>query len=437
MVRAALSLFAALLIGAQSPLAPPAILIRGAHVFDGTSQSSRIRDVLVERDRIVAIDRRIKAPRGTLIIDGGGQTLLPGLRDLHVHTGRGAFATPDALTRYHAGYLLSGVTAINDYSAPIDMLGTIRSMEASAVVPNAAYAARLGVPGGHGTETEFTDRNTTKVTTPQSARTAMSEVLKYRPDLIKVFADGWRYGRDVDRPDMDLPTLQAIAKEADRARLPVVSHTVTLAGAKRAARAGVDAIVHGIGDAPVDDELITLMKRHRMAYVPTMVVYEPQQDRKFSPEEWRLLRPAQQARETARMAAPRRPIPDYEAKRWTILQDNLRRLKAAGIPIGVGTDTGIAGIYAGAATLREIRWLTRLGLTPAEALTAATRINAGIMRDRSRGRIAVGQRADLLLAGGRPDLRIDDLFNVRRVFVGGREMPLDRLRDQAFNDGPR
>jgi hypothetical protein len=160
-----------------------------------------------------------------------------------------------------------------------------------------------------------------------------------------------------------------------------------------------------------------------------MVVYEPQQDRSFVRAEWRKLRSAERGREEARLAEPREAIPDLEARRWTILKENVRRLKAAGIPVGIGTDAGIGGVYHGSATLREIRWLTMLGFSPAEALAAATSVSAGILREGGdHGRIAPGQRADLVLTGGRPDERIEDLYDVRRVFLSGREVALKPLR---------
>lgn len=421
LARALLAALACLCLGAVSP--SDATLIRGARVFDGSGRAAAVRDVLIRGDRIAAVGRNLRLPRGATLVEARGQTLIPGLHDLHIHTGRPVFADKAALAAGFAPYLRHGVTSVNEYSVSGPMLAGIRALEPGTPVPHLELAIRMGVPDGHGTESDYTNSITTQVTTPAEARAAMAQALPYGPDLIKVFADGWRYGRDEDRPSMDVATLSAITKAARRARIPVVTHTVTLAGAKIAARARVTALVHGIGDAPADAELILLMKRGRTAYVPTLVVYEPQATRTFLPAEWDRLSDTARAREERRRAAPARPVTEIEARRWAIMQDNVRRLKAAGIPIGIGTDTGIGGVYPGSAALREIVWLTRLGFTPAEALKAATSVSARII-GRKRGRIARGLPADLVLIEGQPDERIEDLYEVRRVWVGGHEITL-------------
>ncbi|HEX8484017.1 amidohydrolase family protein [Sphingomonas sp.] len=438
MIRNALAMLATLLIGIAPPPQAPSTLIRGAWVFDGTGAPATIGDVLVTGDRIAAVAPHLKAPRGARTIDARGATLLPGLHDLHTHARAPGFPAPDDLGKAYAAYLANGVTRTVDFSLSGEMLAPIREMAGSGAVaaPRLALAVRLGVPGGHGTEYGWGSFFTLEVATPRAAHAAMARALAYRPDVIKVFADGWRYGRSPDLGSMNVATLSAIVADAHAAGLPVITHTVTLAGAKMAAAAGVDALGHGIGDALADDELIAAMRAHGTAYIPTLVVYEPQQDRTFTQAEWRAMRPPERAREAARGAGGAQPIPALEARRWTIMQDNVRRLHAAGIPIGVGTDAGIGGVYHGGATIREIALLARLGLTPAEALTAATATSAHILRSTDHGRIAVGQRADLLLVRGRPDRRVDDLRNVRRVFVAGREVGLKPLRRMLDSDEP-
>lgn len=401
-----------------------ATLIHGARVFDGTGKPAKIADVLIEDGKVARVGRKLRVPEGTQVIDATGMTLTPGLHDLHIHTRREAFTDAASLHRFYLPYLRAGVTSVNEFSASGAMMAGIRALQADT--PRLALAVRLGVPDGHGTESQFTNSITIQVTTPAEAHAAMAGALVFRPDMVKVFNDGWRYG-DPDRPDrpsMDEPTLAAIVQDAHKAGIKVMTHTVTLEGAKIAARAGVDSVAHGVGDALVDDELIRLMKKHRMAYVATLATYEPLEARVLAPEELALLTPEQQTRETARLAKGEAIAP-YDSRRWSIMRDNIRRLKAARIRIGVGTDTGIEGVYPGFGALREMRILTELGFTPAEAIEAGTRVSAGIMGRKDEGVIRKGARADLVLTGGGPDVAFGDLYKVKRVWVGGREVSLD------------
>ena len=414
-------------------------LIRGARVFDGSGAPAVVQDVLLRGDRIVAVGPRLRRATGTTVIDARGLTLIPGLHDLHTHLRSPGYDAPDDLGKAYAGYLLRGVTSVNDFSVSGEMLAPIRQMVASGAVaaPHLQLAVRVGVPGGHGTEYGWGSFFTLQAATPAAAHVAMATALPYKPDVIKVFADGWRYGRDSDLNSMNQPTLAAIVADAHKAGLSVITHTVTLQGDKIAAAAGVDAVGHGVGDALVDDALIASMKAHHTAYIPTLVVYEPQQTRQLDPGEARALTPAESAFEASQTADRAKPIAAYDATRWGIMQENIRRLKAAGIRIGIGTDAGIEGVYHGPGTIREIGWLTRLGFTPAEALVAATATSADILgQSGDHGQIAPGQRADLVLVAGKPDERIADLWNVARVFVSGREIALAPLRALVAGTAP-
>lgn len=408
-------------------IAQDAVVIEGARVFDGTGKAARVADVLVVGGTIAAVGQ-VSAPADAVRVDGRGKTLIPGLHDLHTHARSPAYSAPEDLPEAWAAYLLSGVTSINDFSVSGEMIAPIRELTRPGQfwAPNLSLAVRFGVPGGHGTEAGWGPFFTMQTPTARAAQAALPRAFGYDPDLLKVFTDGWRYDRDPDLNSMNLETLSAIVAEAKRAGKPVITHTVTLDGAKLVAAAGVSALGHGIGDALVDKELIALMRKNGTAYVSTLAVYEPQETRVLFAGETAKLNAFERAREAT---TARGPVEAYDARRWQVLQENIRRLKKAGIPIGIGTDAGIGGTYHGTSAVRETILLTRMGFTPAEALVAASRTSARIMnRDRVHGTIEPGKRADLVLIDGQPDKRIDDLWNVARVWVAGREAPLAELR---------
>ena len=104
------------------------MLIEGARVFDGTGAKARVADVLVADGRIVAVGSDLSAPAGTERIDGRGKTLIPGMHDLHTHTRSPAYNAPEDLPKAWAGYLVNGVTTINDFSVSGEMIGPIREL---------------------------------------------------------------------------------------------------------------------------------------------------------------------------------------------------------------------------------------------------------------------------------------------------------------------
>ena len=439
MIRAVFAMLAALTALAVSFAGVPAsaqqdrpTLIRNARIFDATGAPAYSGDVLVRDGVIAEIAQRIRRPRGAVVVDAKGRTLIPGLHDLHTHLRSPAYSAPEDMAKAWAGYLVNGVTTVNDYSLSAEMLEPIRAITSgpdAIWAPHLNLAIRAGVPGGHGTEYGWGDFFTMKAASPRAGHLAMARALPYRPDVVKVFADGWRYDRGPDLNSMNVGTLSAIVADAHARGVPVVTHTVTLEGAKVAAAAGVDAVVHGIGDVEVDDEAIALMRDRGTGYVPTLVVYEPGDIRTNTEGENSVLSSPERAREAARAARGNRLVEPQVTARWAVLKANLRAMHAANIPIGVGTDAGIGGVYHGSAAIREIGWLVELGLTPAEALIAATRTSAEIMGQADRhGTIAVGMRADLVLVDGRPDEAIADLWKVARVWKAGREVPLDELR---------
>jgi imidazolonepropionase-like amidohydrolase len=413
--------------------------ITGARVIDGTGTPAHIETVIIRDNRIVAVSDRAEIPAGARIIDASGQTLMPGLFDLHTHLNASGTDAVDDFGKNLKAYLVCGVTSVNDYSVYGEMLTPLRSLQSSGILvgPKVNFAIRFGTPEGHGAEFGWGDYFTQLVSTPAEAHAAMKKILPYKPDVIKAFTDGWRYGKDDDLTNMNVETLSAIVQDAHQAGIKVFTHTVTLNGAKIAARAGVDVLAHGVGDAPVDDELIALLKKSGTGYVSTLATYEPPTSRSLSPRLLTVLPPAGRdfAKRTSERHSPTSPDAPV-MRRWHFLQENIRRLSAAGIPIGVGTDAGVAATYHGWSTLHEMELLVSSGLTPMQAITAGTGTSARLVgEEKERGTIAPGKIADLVLIKGSPDQNIEEIENTSAVFLGGQQ--LDLLSLEAAIQSPQ
>lgn len=409
---------------------PGILAIEGARVIDGTGKPARAANVVIRAGRIVSVgDGAI--PPNAAVIHAAGSTLLPGLFDLHTHlTTANAPGIQGDWSKHLAAYLLCGVTTVADLGSYGEAFAPRRNLLATGQVqgPHVRMAYRITTPGGHGAEGGRADIFSLEVLTPREGRFAVSQTLPYRPDLIKVFTDGWRYGRAADMTSMDLRTLEAIVDEAHKNGLPVITHTVTLAHAKDLARAKVDIQGHAIQDVPVDDELIQLFKSSGIVYVPTMAIYEPRGTDLLTPLLARVLEPI--AREHLKLTPPQGDHAPLTTPRWEVLRQNVSRLHAAGVPIAAGTDAGgsVGTTFHGWATLRELKLLVGAGLSPLEAITAATSVSARALRvDQDRGSIVAGKLADLVLVKGSPDERIADIENVERVWVDGREADLNAL----------
>jgi imidazolonepropionase-like amidohydrolase len=411
-----------LLLSCTAWAQPAPILIRGARVIDGTGAPARMGTVVVIGTRIAGYGiETAPPPPGSRIIDATGQTLVPGLFDLHTHlTASAATGVAGDWGKSLKAYLACGVTSVNDYATYSELFWPMRQLLATGTLmgPRINMAMRMSTTGGHGTEGGWGDFMTLLANTPEQARAETRRALAAKPDVIKVFTDGWRYGSAPNLTSMNVETLAAIVEEAHAGGVKVVTHTVTLAGAKIAARAGVDILVHGIGDADVDAELIEIMKSKGTFYVPTLSVYEfkgglDRPLRLLDPDVKAALPPQNGDR------TPSAPV----RERWEHLTGNVRKLFSAGIPVAVGTDAGMPGTFHGASTLHEMELLVKSGLSPMQALMAGTSISAramGVLNE--RGTIAPGKLADLVLVDGKPDEEIADIRKTRRVFLGGYEL---------------
>ncbi|MFD1952066.1 CIA30 family protein [Sphingomonas arantia] len=399
--RIALLLAGAVVLASPVGAAPKGavVAIVGATVFDGTGAAPRAATVIIENGRIRQVGAGLTPPRGATVIDARGKALLPGFYDLHTHwTPAGNPATTPQIA---TAYVAAGVTTVNDFHEQPESYAPRRAWLSTLVAPHVNFAARISTPGGHGAD--WGDQSTTIwINTPDAARAAIAKLKPYQPDLIKAFTDGWRYGLSPDNTSMDEWTLRALTDAAHKEGLEVLTHTVTVDRGAIAARAGVDALAHGLQDRELDPKALFDISASKMALAPTLAVYEP--NKPGSPPLDR----------TDPKVAPRFVKFGYALK-------NVKTMYDAGVRVGLGTDAGMPGTPHGRSTLREMELLVQAGLTPTQALVAATSASARIMhQDGDRGTIAPGQRADIVLIDGKPWDRIADVHKVSQVLIDGR-----------------
>ena len=375
--------------GAQTP-APASFVIRGARVFDGEKDRG-ILDVLVTGDRVAAVGRALKAPAGVVEVDGRGKTLMPGLIDAHVH------AFGDAL---RSALVFGSTTQLDQFTDP-KLAADIRAKQARGEMSDVADLFSAGTlvtsPKGHGTEYGMAIPT---ISAPNEAEAFVDARLAEGSQWIKIVYDnGKTYGMSI--PTIDKATMKAVIDAAHRRGKLAVVHIGDLDGARDAIESGADGLVHLFVDAPPDAAFAQLVARHRAFVIPTLTVLESVSgtasgaslatDANLSP--W----VTQAAATNLKTGFPKRA---GSVARYANAVETVRALKAAGVPILAGTDSPNPGTWHGVSMHRELQLLVAAGLTPAEALAAATSAPAAKFRLADRGRIAVGQRADLLLVHG-------------------------------------
>ncbi|MDT7789378.1 MAG: hypothetical protein QOF58_7797 [Pseudonocardiales bacterium] len=356
-----------------------ATTIVNAKVFDGTTSrdwtSVRFVDGLITECSAASAARD-----GDEVIDAAGGTVLPGLIDSHVHL------VPGALVQS----LNSGVTTVLDMFSMPDKVASAREQ---ASRPDVADVRSAGVgataPGGH--PSLMYDPFPTLTAADQAARFVADRIAE-GSDYLKIFS-----GVGGLWPSLDPPAINALVAAAHDRDLIVVAHVSSTAGIEEVVFAGVDVVAHIPLDAELSRSLVERMAG--IAVGPTLATVEN--------------------------------ILGVNSRPYSRAQENVRLLADAGITLLAGTDAPNPGTVFGESLHRELELLVRCGLSPAQALAAATSSPARVFGLADRGRVAAGQRADLVLVSGDPLAEISAVRGIERIWRGG--TPCDR---QPFVPSP-
>ncbi len=432
-----------LIVGSSAPVVGQtpgaATVFEGARLIIGDG-SAPIEDsaFVVVNSRFIAVGRRgeLAIPPGAARVDLAGKTVMPALVDDHVHMGyrKGTSFSADNYTRDNLLDILDrfafyGIAAILE-------TGTGRGDLPYKVRPETHAGARylttgsgFGMPnagpGGAMRDSAY------GVTSEAEARKYVREMAAHKPDMVKIWVDDRNGTVEKLKPDL----YRAIIDEAHKHNLRVMAHTVDLADAKDLLRAGLDGFAHMVRDKDVDDELLGLLKaRPDVFFLETLwgerrAIYTSKPAWLDDPS----LREAFSAEDLRQLADQFTPDPAADpraAKRARdMAETNLRntaKLYAAGVRIGLGTDTGgvTGGQFFGLGSHVELELLvTRVGLTPMQALVIGTGNAAAILGLDELGAVAAGKSADFIVLDANP---LDNIANTRRiskVYLRGLEIP--------------
>jgi imidazolonepropionase-like amidohydrolase len=394
------------------PQVPPGTFtaILGARVFDGDRTLPRATVVLLG-NRIVSVGEAVPVPSGAHVIDGAGKTLLPGLIDAHTHAEEGSLERA----------VVFGVTTELDMFADPAFAARDRAEQARHDVTTRAdlWSASVLVtaPGGHGTEFGM------PIPTLSGAEHAQAFVdarIAEGADYIKIVKDdGTPYG--LTWPTLSDEELRAVVAAAHWRQKLAVAHIGTQHDAVAAIDAGVDGLAHLFEDSEPAPDFAGRVAAHRAFVVPTLTVLESETGRASGaslvtdPRLAPFLQPEEATMLRTSFTLPRRlPSLSLDHARAAV-----RVLAAAGVPLLAGTDAGNPGTAHGASIHRELELLVSAGLTPIEALRAATSTPARVFRLLDRGRLAPGLRADLVLVDGDPSRDITATRAIVQVWRNG------------------
>jgi imidazolonepropionase-like amidohydrolase len=373
----------------------------GATIVDGTDRAPIVDGTIVVREgRIAEVGPRtsVTVPADVPSVDVAGKTIVPGLWDMHAHVTQIEWAPV---------YLGAGVTTVRDMGNEFEFITSLRDSIASrrALGPRILAAGLVDGSGPNAFGVYYAD-------TPEEAKAAVAKYHAAGFQQIKIYS-------------LVTPAIvEALSAEAHRLGMTVTGHVPNGMTVEQAAAAGMDQIAHLAirGEAGTDEvnKTIAFLRDHKTVMDPTQSWNELLGHAAgtpltaFQPGAAKIPAPLNRVFSNAGAAG----IDAATAR--TRLERGLRIVKAlhdAGVPVVAGTDEGIPGH----SVHREIELYVEAGLTPLQALQAATIVPARAMKlDAELGTIERGKRADLVVLNANPLESIRNIRSVRWTISDGR-----------------
>lgn len=420
----------------------------GARVIDGNGgapiENARL---VVEDGRVTAVGAQsaVAMPSGATRVDVTGKTIMPAMINVHAHMGYEAYTTWGARNHTAANLLdhlqreaFYGVVAATSVgSSPVEMsLQFQRDQQAGKFPPAARYLFMPGMAPPNGGPDHILREATNElhvineVTTPAEARAAIQRMAAQKIGHVKMWVDD----RGGTYPKLTPEVYTAIVDEAHAHKMTVHAHAIQLADQKAVVAAGADVLVHMTQNVALDQEFLALLQQKKPYWATVITLGDPVEVCNADPffEEaipTAVIAKIRANQTRAGLTAHCAPPSPNAANRERILAQNFLMYIGNGVKLVLATDTGIhPGHTFGTGEHVELARWVQLGLSPSQAIVAATKTPAELMGLSDLGTLAAGKRASFIVLNANPLVNIRYTRQIADVYLDGVKFDRDAMR---------